>query len=81
LLIGVVTSVSLPPLSFDAYSVGSFIGAFVASAASIDNFEEHDIGDVRELDRYKEGVSNLEARHTCTTERHSDGVHHYYSFA
>jgi hypothetical protein len=76
LLIGVATLVSLPPLSFDAYSVGSFIGAFVASAASIDNFEEHDIGDVRELERYKEGVSNLEAQHTCTMKRHSDGVHH-----
>jgi len=57
LLIGVATFVSLPPLSFDAYSVGSFIGAFVVSAASIDNFEEHDIGDVRELDRYKEGTA------------------------
>jgi hypothetical protein len=59
LLIGVATLVSLPPLSFDAYSVGSFIGAFVASAASIDNFEEHDIGDVRELERYKEGTVSI----------------------
>ena len=51
------------------------------SAASIDNFEEHDIEDVRELDHIKEEVSNLEAQHTCTTKRHSEGIHHYYYFA
>ena len=71
LLIVVAIFVSLPLFSFDCHIDGSFIGAYVASAASIDNFEEYAIGDVRELEQSEQGVSNLEGQHTCTMQRPS----------
>ena len=43
LLFVVAILVSLPSLSFDCHSDGSFVGSFVASAASIDNFKERGV--------------------------------------
>ena len=71
LLIVVAILVSLPSFSFDCHSDGSFIGAYVTSAASIVNFEEYGIRNVRELEQSKQGVSNLEGQHTCTMQRES----------